>query len=72
MKFLGPSSSAQVNKITDAEKESEELTNNMYMISENMQCNEAIQEDDNEQGEVDVDAIMQTLGEGMAKNPEDD
>ena len=44
----------------------------MYMISENMQCTDAIQVDYNEQDEVDVDAIMQTLGEGMAKNPEDD
>ena len=44
----------------------------MYMISENMQCTEEIQEDYNDQNEVDVDTIMQTLGDAMAKNPEDE
>ena len=44
----------------------------MYMISENMQCTEEIQEDYNDRNEVDVDAIMQTLGDAMAKNPEDE
>ena len=72
MKFLGPSSSLQVNKITDSEKEGEELSNQMYMLTENMQCSESLHEDDIDQGDVDIDAIMQTLGDQTAKNPEDD
>ena len=36
MKFLGPSSSSHVEKIKDQQKAAEELSNKMYMLTENM------------------------------------
>ena len=48
----------------------------MYMLTENMQCiNESSHGDEVNNdggGEIDIDAVMQTLGDQIAKNPEDD
>ena len=47
----------------------------MYMLTENMQFSESShggQVNSDRGGEVDIDAVMQTLGDQMAKNPEDD
>ena len=66
VKFLGPSSSVQVEKIKDHQNEVEELSNKMYMLTENMQCNESSHGDEVNNdggGEIDIDAVMQTLGD---------
>ena len=75
VKFLGPGSSLQVEKIKEHQNEVEELSNKMYMLTENMQFSESShggQVNSDRGGEVDIDAVMQTLGDQMAKNPEDD
>ena len=66
VKFLGPGSSLQVEKIKEHQNEVEELSNKMYMLTENMQFSESShkgQFNSDRGGEVDVDAVMQTLGD---------
>ena len=72
-KYLGPSSSLQVNQISNAQNEAEQLMGQMYMLTENLQPNESVKTVYDEHLHNEVDILMQTLTnqDPLATNPED-